>query len=50
MGRSNISQAALGTSHSLFLDHDGSVWSCGENKEVGTLQISASWRGLTHNV
>lgn len=35
VGRSNISQAALGTSHSLFLDHDGGVWSCGENKEVG---------------
>lgn len=34
MGRSNISHAALGTSHSLFLDGDGGVWTCGENKEV----------------
>lgn len=34
VGRSTIAQAALGTSHSLFLDGDGGVWSCGENKEV----------------
>ena len=31
----SVAQAALGTSHSLFLDGDGGVWSCGENKEVG---------------
>ena len=41
VGRANVAQAALGTSHSLFLDGSGAVWSCGENKEVGTTLICA---------
>lgn len=34
VSRAHISGAALGHSHSLFLDSTGALWSCGENKEV----------------
>lgn len=33
VGRTDITAAALGDQHSLFLDSQGVVWSCGENKE-----------------
>ena len=45
VGRASVAQAALGTSHSLFLDGSGAVWSCGENKEVGTTSICANLPG-----
>jgi alpha-tubulin suppressor-like RCC1 family protein len=45
VGRASVAQAALGTSHSLFLDGSGAVWSCGENKEVGTTSICANVLG-----
>ena len=32
--RASIVQAALGDHHSVFLDADGALWSCGENREV----------------
>lgn len=35
VSRAHIAHAALGHSHSLFLDSKGALWSCGENKEVG---------------
>ena len=33
VGRAHVRSVALGDSHSLFLDEDGGVWGCGENKE-----------------
>jgi hypothetical protein len=35
VGRASVSSVALGDHHALFLDDGGSVWACGENKEVG---------------
>jgi hypothetical protein len=35
VGNADVSAAALGCDHTLFLDRQGAVWSCGENKEVG---------------
>lgn len=40
VGRSHIAAAALGEQHSLFLDSEGRLWSCGENKE-GQLGVGA---------
>ena len=37
VNRVDVDGLALGHSHSLFLDADGAVWSCGENKEVTML-------------
>ena len=34
MGQTEIKQVALGTQHSLFLDSQGVVYSCGDNKQV----------------
>lgn len=40
IGRGDIMSAALGSQHTLFLDSKGTVFSCGENKEV-SLPVSA---------
>jgi alpha-tubulin suppressor-like RCC1 family protein len=39
VGRASISAVALGDHHTLFLDDEGSVWACGENKEVGRVLV-----------
>jgi alpha-tubulin suppressor-like RCC1 family protein len=33
-GRAEVTSMALGDAHTLYLDSNGSIWSCGENKEV----------------
>ena len=40
VGRTQIGRVALGLDHSLFLDHDGSTWACGENKEASSSPLS----------
>lgn len=34
IGQAEITQVALGNQHSLFLDAQGIVYSCGDNKQV----------------
>lgn len=34
VGRTSVADVALGDHHTLFLDGHGSIWTCGENKEV----------------
>ncbi len=33
IGRANVASVSMGEQHSLFLDADGRMWACGENKE-----------------
>ena len=40
-GQADIRQVALGNQHSLFLDAQGIVYSCGDNK-----QVSKTGRGI----
>ena len=41
--RVEVQAMALGHSHSLFLDADGAVYACGENKEVTMLLNCRAW-------
>ena len=48
VNRVDVHAMALGHSHSLFLDANGAVWSCGENKEVSKCADPLPlWRGLS---
>ena len=54
MGRTCISNIALGEHHSIFLDSHGGVWACGENKEgqcgLGTpLEVIASQHRMAYH-
>ena len=40
VSRTSVVDVALGDHHSVFLDHDGGIWTCGENKEVGSAPLS----------
>lgn len=41
VGRAHVTAVATGLQHTLFLDNEGHVWSCGENKEVGWQEAGA---------
>lgn len=34
VGRASVGHVALGDHHTLMCDRQGTVWACGENKEV----------------
>ena len=50
VGRCAVTAIALGHSHTLFLDSNGAVYSCGENQEAGHLAASHLPRPTCSNV
>jgi hypothetical protein len=47
--RASIVQAALGDNHSVFLDTNGHLWSCGENREVRAPRMACCKQGASHS-